>query len=137
VFAVSLSPTWRGIVLTFSTRESIAIRLKSSIGFKVGDDSNIWSWIDSWLGTPAPLHNLFPRLFNLSLQQLVSHANVYSPIDNSVSLTWRRNLRSRELCTREILIAGVERGLVFSGGEDSKACKFDSSNTYSVLQISR
>jgi hypothetical protein len=135
VFAVSLSPTWRGIVLTFSTRESIAIRLKSSIGFKVGDDSNIWSWIDSWLGTPAPLHNLFPRLFNLSQQQLVGHANVYSPIDNSVSLTW--SLRSRELCMREILIVEVERGLVFSGGEDSKAWKFDSSNPYSVLQISR
>jgi hypothetical protein len=31
----------------------------------------------------------------------------------------------------------VERGLVFSGGEDSEACKFDISNTYSVLQISR
>jgi len=121
VFAVSLSPTWRGIVLTFSTRESIAIQLKSSIGFKVGDESNIWSWIDSWLGTPAPLHNLFPRLFNLSLQQLVGLANVYSPIDNSVSLTWRRNLRSRKLCMREILNAEVERGLVFSGGEDSKA----------------
>jgi hypothetical protein len=137
VFAVSLSPTWGGIVLTFSTRESIAIRVKSSIGFKVGDDSNIWSWIDSWLGTPAPLHNLFPRLFNLSQQQLVGHANVYSSIDNSVSLTWRRNLRSRELCMREILIVEVECGLVFSGGEDSKAWKFDSSNTYSVLQISR
>jgi hypothetical protein len=62
---------------------------------------------------------------------------VYSPIDNSVSLTWRRNLRSRELCMREILIVEVECGLVFSGGEDSKAWKFDSSNTYSVLQISR
>ena len=86
VFAVSLSPTWRGIVLTFSTRESIAIPLKSSIGFKVGDDNNIWSWIDSWLGTPAPLHNLFPRLFNLSLQQSVGLANMYSPIDNSISL---------------------------------------------------
>jgi hypothetical protein len=137
VFSVSFSPTWRGIVLTFSTRESIAIRLNSSIGFKVGDDTNVWSWIDSWLGTPAPLHNLFPRLFNLSLQQLVGHTNVYNPIDNSVSLTWRRNLRSHELCMREILIAAVERGLVFSRGEDSEACKFDISNTYSVLQISR
>jgi len=121
VFAVSLSPTWRGIVLTFSTKESIAIQLNSSIGFKVGDESNIWSWIDSWLGTPAPLHNLFPRLFNLSLQQLVGLANVYSMIDNSVSLTWRRNLRSRKLCMREILNTEVERDLVFSGGEDSKA----------------
>ena len=61
------------------------------------------------------------RLFNISLQQLVGLANVYSPIDNSVSLTWRRNLRSRKLCMREILIVEVERGLVFSGGEDSKA----------------
>jgi hypothetical protein len=118
---VSISPTWRGIVSTFSTKESIAIPLKSTIWFNVSDDTNIWSWIDSWLGTPAPLNNLFPTLFNLSLQQSVGLANVYNLIDNSVSLTWRRNLRSRELRMRENLIAEVERGLVFSGGEDSKA----------------
>ena len=110
VFVVSLSTTWRGIVSPFSIRESIAIPLKSSIGFTVSDDNNIWSWIDSWLGTPTCLHNLFPRLFNLSLQQSVGLANVYSPTDNSVSLTWRRNLMSHALCMRGNLIAEVECG---------------------------
>jgi hypothetical protein len=100
VFVGSLSSTWCGIVLAFSTSESIAIPLKPSIGFKVGDGSNIRFWTDSWLGTPASLQNLFPRLFNLSLQQSVSLIDVYSLDDYSISLTWRRNLRYRHLFPR-------------------------------------
>jgi hypothetical protein len=41
VFTSSLSPTQRGIVSAFSSSKSITIPLKSNIGFKVGDDSNI------------------------------------------------------------------------------------------------
>ncbi|XP_061983093.1 uncharacterized protein LOC133702794 [Populus nigra] len=43
-----------------------------------------------------------------------------------------RPLRSREFCMRESLLAEVERGLVFSDGEDNKIWKSDSSNIYSV-----
>jgi hypothetical protein len=76
---------------------------------------------------------MFPRLYNLSLQQSLSIAEVHNPTDKSINLSWRRPLRSRELCMRESLIAEVERGLIFSDGEDSKIWKSHSSNVYTVF----
>jgi len=131
VFAVSLSPTWRGMVSAISLHHSIVAPLQSNVRFKVGDGRNIRLWSDSWLGYATPLQFMFPRLYNLSLQQSSSIAKVHNPTDNSINLSWRRPLRSRELCMWESLIAEVERGLVFSDGED-KIWKSHSSNVYSV-----
>jgi hypothetical protein len=132
VFAGSLSPTWRGLVSAISLNHSISAPLQSNVGFKVGDGRNIRFWSDSWLGHAAPLQFMFPRLYNLSLQQSLSIAEVHNQSDNSINLSWRRPLRSRELCMRESLIAEVERGLVFSDGEDRKIWKSHSSNVYTV-----
>jgi hypothetical protein len=132
VFAGSLSPTWRGMVSAISLNHSISAPLQSNVGFRVGDGRNIRFWSNSWLGHAAPLQFMFPRLYNLSLQQYLSIAEVHNPSDNSINLSWRRPLRSHELCMRESLIAEVERGLVFSDGEDSKIWKSHSSNVYTV-----
>lgn len=120
MFVDSLSQTWRDMVSTIFTNESIIIPLKSNIGFKVGHDNNIWFWTNSWLGTATPLQILFLRLYNLSLQQSISLVDVYCLANNSVNLSWKRSLRSRELCMWESLFVEVERGLVFSEGEDIK-----------------
>ena len=132
VFTGSLSPTWRGMVSAISLNHSISAPIQSNVGFKVGDGRNIRFWSDSWLGYAAPLQFMFPRLYNLSLQQSLSVAEVHNPTDNSINLSWRRPLRSRELCMCESLIAEVERGLVFSDGEDNKIWKHHSSNNYTV-----
>jgi hypothetical protein len=108
------------MVSAISSNHSIAAPLQSNVGFKVGDGRNIRFWSNSWLGHAAPLLFMFLRFYNLSLQQSLSVAEVHNPTDNSINLSWRRPLQSRELCMRESLIAEVERGLVFSDGEDSK-----------------
>ena len=132
VFAGSLSPTWRGMVSAISLNHSIAAPIQSNVGFKVGDGRNIRFWFDSWLGYAAPFQFMFPRLYNLSLQQSLSIVEVYNPTYNSINLSWRRPLRFRELCMCESLIAEVEHGLVFSDGEDNKIWKHHSSNNYTV-----
>ena len=120
VFASSLSPTWRGMVSSISLNHNIAAPIQSNVGFKVGDGRNIRFWSDSWLGYVAHLQFMFPRLYDLSLQQSLRVAEVHNPTDNSINLSWRRPLQPRELCMCESLIAEVERGLVFSDGEDNK-----------------
>jgi mannosylglycoprotein endo-beta-mannosidase len=87
VFASSLSPTWRGMVFAISLNHNIAAPLQSNVRFKVGDGRNIRFWSDSWLGYAAPLQFMFPRLYNLSLQQSLSIAEVHNPTDNSINLS--------------------------------------------------
>jgi len=87
VFAGSLSPTWRGMVSAISLNQSIVIPLQSNVRFKVGDGRNIKFWTNSWLGFATPLQLLFPRLYNLSLQQSINLADVYSPTDTSLNLS--------------------------------------------------
>jgi hypothetical protein len=93
------------MVSTISSNESIVIPFQSNVGFKVGDGRNIRFWTDSWLGSATPLQLLFPRLYNLSLQQLISLADVYGLTDTSLNISWRRSPRPYELCMRESLIA--------------------------------
>jgi hypothetical protein len=108
------------MVSTISSNESIVIPFQSNVRFKVGDGRNIRFWTDSWLGSATPLQLLFPRLYNLSLQQLISLVDVYSLTNSLFNLSWRRSCWPRELCMWESLIAEVERSLVFSEGEDNK-----------------
>jgi hypothetical protein len=125
-FTGSLSPTWHDIVSAIFSTQNIANLLHANVGFNVGDGRNIRFWTDSWLGSATTLQLLFPRLYNLSLQQNTSLA------DTSFNLSWRRPLRPRENCMRESLIAEVQRGLIFSDGADCKLWKFHSSGMYSA-----
>ncbi|XP_073263045.1 uncharacterized protein [Populus alba] len=131
-FAGSLSPTWHGIVSAIFSTQNIANLLHANVGFKVGDRRNIRFWTDSWLGSATNLQLLFPRLYNLSLQQNTSLADIYNLTYASLNLSWRRTLRPREICQRESLIAEVQRGLLFSDGADCKLWKFHSSGMYSA-----
>ncbi|XP_073265324.1 uncharacterized protein [Populus alba] len=130
--AGSLSPTWHGIVSAIFSTQNIANLLHANVGFKVGDGRNIRFWTDSWLGSATTLQLLFPRLYNLSLQQNTSLADIYNLTDASLNLSWRRTFRPREICQRESLIAEVQRGLLFSDGADCKLWKFHSSGMYSA-----
>lgn len=98
----------------------------------MGDGRNIRLWTDSWLGFATPLQLLFLRLYNLSLQQSISLADVYSLTDSLSNLFSRRSIRSCELCMRESLITEVEHSLVFFKGEDIKIWIFYSSDVCSV-----
>ena len=98
MFASSLSPTWHGMVSAISSNQSIAIPLQSNFRLKVGDRRNIRFWTDSWLGSATPLQLLFPKLYNLSLQQSISLADVYGLTDISLNISWRRSPRPYELC---------------------------------------
>jgi hypothetical protein len=80
------------MVSAISLNHSIAALLQSNVGFKVGDGRNIRFWSDSWLGYATPLQFMFPRLYNLSLQQSSSIAEGHNPTDNSINLSWRRPL---------------------------------------------
>jgi hypothetical protein len=131
-FTCSLSPTWHGIVSTIFSTQNISNLLHANVGFKVGDGRNIRFWTDSWLGSTTTLQLLFPRLYNLSLQQKSSLADICDLTDKSFNLSWRRPLRPRENCMRESLIAEVQRGLIFSDGADRKVWKFHSSGMYSA-----
>jgi len=131
-FTGSLSPTWHGIVSTIFSTQNISNLLHANVGFKVGDGRNIRFWTDSWLGSTTTLQLLFPRLYNLSLQQKSSLADICDLTDTSFNLSWRRPLRPRENCMRESLIAEVQRGLIFSDGADRKVWKFHSSGMYSA-----
>jgi len=131
-FTGSLSPTWHGIVSAIFSTQNIANLLHANVGFNVGDGRNIQFWTDSWLGSATTLQLLFPRLYNLSLQQNTSLADIYNLTDTSFNLSWRRPLRPRENCMRESLIAEVQRGLIFSDGADCKLWKFHSSGMYSA-----
>jgi hypothetical protein len=119
-FTGSLSPTWHSIVSAIFSTQNISNLLHANVGFKVGDGRNIRFWTDSWLGSITTLQLLFPRLYNLSLQQKSSLADICDLTDTSFNLSWRRPLQPRENCMRESLIAEVQRGLIFSDGADRK-----------------
>ena len=87
MFAGSLSPTWHGMVSVISSPQSIANLLNPNVGFKVGDERNIRFWTDSWLGSATTLQLLFPRRYNLSLQQKTSLADIYNSTDSSLNLS--------------------------------------------------
>jgi hypothetical protein len=76
---------------------------------------------------------MFPRLYNLSLQQSLSLTEVHSPTNTSLNLSWGKPLQSREFCIRESLLTEVERGPVFFDGKGSKIWKFHNSGIYSVF----
>ena len=68
-FTGSLSPSWHGMVLAISSTQNITNLLHANVKFKVGNRRNIWFWTNSWLGSETTLQLLFPKLYNLSLQQ--------------------------------------------------------------------
>lgn len=133
-FTGSLSPTWHGIVSAIFSTQNIANLLHANVGFKVGDGRNIQFWTNSWLGSATTLQLLFPRLYNLSLQQNTSFADIYNLTYISFNLSWR-TLRPGENCMRESLIAEVLRGLIFSNGADRKSWKFHNSGMYSAYSV--
>jgi hypothetical protein len=75
------------MVSAISLNHNIAAPLQFNVRFKVGDGRNIRFWSDSWLGYAAPLQFMFPRLYNLSLQQSLSIGKVHNPTDNSINLS--------------------------------------------------
>ena len=86
-FTGSLSPTWHGIVSTIFSTQNISNLLHANVGFKVGDGRNIRFWTDSWLSSVTTLQLLFPTLYNLSLQQKSSLADIYNLTDTSFNLS--------------------------------------------------
>lgn len=66
---------------------------------------------------------IIPLKSNIGFKKSISLVDVYCLADNSVNLSWKRSLRSRELCMWESLFVEVERGLVFSEGEDIKVMR--------------
>jgi hypothetical protein len=135
VFSGSLSPTWHGMISTISSNQSIATPLQPNVKFGGGYRRKIRFWTDSWLGSATTLQLLFPRLYNLSLQQSINLADVYNPTNISLNLSWRWSFQPHEICTRESLTAEMKHGLVFFDGEDIKIWKFYSSSVYSVYSV--
>jgi len=67
------------MVSAISLNHNIVASLQSNVGFKVCDGRNIRFWFDSLLGSATPLQFMFPRFYNLSLQQSLSIVEIHNP----------------------------------------------------------